>query len=172
MIYQLSLIYFFVITLIHWISNKTNTFPPFGKHRIFVNVRLWLAGLFSFRTAFEPHRNVVADNFIFHNFMWECPQTSLQVRAHRARLVSPSTFKYTIPPPPTPKAYIGQASRALKTRIKEHAKAMTTMGRNSPLAEHHLFNLHEIDLEEVDIIDSSSKTLPGSMAFSPRCKLY
>ncbi|KAL9951491.1 hypothetical protein ACROYT_G044160 [Oculina patagonica] len=52
--------------------------------------------------------------------------------------------------------YIGQTSRALKTRIKEHAKAITTMDRNSLLAEHHLLNDHEIDLENVDIIDRSS----------------
>ncbi|KAL9952730.1 hypothetical protein ACROYT_G040023 [Oculina patagonica] len=52
--------------------------------------------------------------------------------------------------------YIGQTSRALKTRIKEHAKAITTMDRNSLLAEHHLLNDHEIDLKNVDIIDRSS----------------
>ncbi|XP_078343973.1 uncharacterized protein LOC144629608 [Oculina patagonica] len=52
--------------------------------------------------------------------------------------------------------YIGQTSRILKTRIKEHAKAITTMDRNSLLAEHHLLNDHEIDLKNVDIIDRSS----------------
>lgn len=40
--------------------------------------------------------------------------------------------------------YIGQTSRALKTRIKEHAKAITTMDKNSLLAEHCLLNQHEI----------------------------
>ena len=41
--------------------------------------------------------------------------------------------------------YIGQTSRILKTRIKEHARAITTMDKNPVLAEHHLFHQHEID---------------------------
>jgi len=47
-----------------------------------------------------------------------------------------------------PSVYIGQTSRALKTRVK--------MDKNSLLAEHHLLYQHEIGLECVEVIDRSS----------------
>ena len=52
--------------------------------------------------------------------------------------------------------YIGQTSRALKTRVKEHAKAIATLDENSLLAKHHMLHSHRIDLASVEIIDRSS----------------
>jgi len=46
--------------------------------------------------------------------------------------------------------YVGQSSRALKTRMKEHAKAIATLDKNSLLAK------HQIDLENIEIVDRSS----------------
>jgi len=46
--------------------------------------------------------------------------------------------------------YVGQTSRALKTRMKEHAKAIATLDKNSLLAKHHMLNGHQIDLENVE----------------------
>jgi len=48
-------------------------------------------------------------------------------------------------------------SRALKTRVIEHAKAIATLDKNSLLAQHHMLHQHEIDLEHVDIIDRTNK---------------
>ena len=42
--------------------------------------------------------------------------------------------------------YIGQTSRALKTRVKEHAKPIATLDENSLLAKHHMRHNHQIDL--------------------------
>ena len=52
--------------------------------------------------------------------------------------------------------YYGQTSRALKTRVKEHAKAIATLDKNSLLAKHHILNNHEIDLQSARIVDRSS----------------
>ena len=52
--------------------------------------------------------------------------------------------------------YIGQTSRALKTRVKEHAKAIATLDENSLLAKHHMHHRHQIDLASVEIVDRSS----------------
>ena len=52
--------------------------------------------------------------------------------------------------------YIGQTSRALKTRVKEHAKAIETLDDNSLLAKHHMLHSHRINLASVEIIDRSS----------------
>ena len=52
--------------------------------------------------------------------------------------------------------YIGQRSRALKTRVKEHAKAIATLDENSLLAKHHMRHNHQIDLTSVEIVDRSS----------------
>ena len=49
--------------------------------------------------------------------------------------------------------YIGQTSRALKTCVKEHAKAIATLDENSLLAMRHS---HQIDLASVEIVDKSS----------------
>ena len=52
--------------------------------------------------------------------------------------------------------YIGQTSRALKTRVKEHSKAIATLDENSLLAKHHMRYNHQIDLMNVEIVDRSS----------------
>ena len=52
--------------------------------------------------------------------------------------------------------YIGQTSRALKTRGEEHAKAIATLDENSLLAKHHMRHSHQIDLASVEIVDRSS----------------
>ena len=51
--------------------------------------------------------------------------------------------------------YVGQTPRALKTRVKEHAKAIATLDENSLLAKHHVLHNHKIDLENVEIVDRS-----------------
>ena len=40
--------------------------------------------------------------------------------------------------------------------MKEHAKAKATLDKNSLLAKHHMLNGHQIDLENVEIVDRSS----------------
>ena len=52
--------------------------------------------------------------------------------------------------------YIGQTSRALKSRVKEHAKAIATLDENSLLTKHHMLHSHQIDLTSVEIVDRSS----------------
>ena len=52
--------------------------------------------------------------------------------------------------------YIGQTSRALKTRVEEHAKAIATLDENSLLAKHHMRYGHQIDLTSAEIVDRSS----------------
>ena len=52
--------------------------------------------------------------------------------------------------------YVGQTSRALKARVKEHTKAIATLDENSLLAKHHMLHRHQIDLESVEIVDRSS----------------
>ena len=47
--------------------------------------------------------------------------------------------------------------RAKKTSVKEHAKAITTLDKNSLLAQHHMLHQYEIDLEGDEIIDRSAK---------------
>ena len=47
-------------------------------------------------------------------------------------------------------------SRALKTRVKEHSKAIATLDKNSLLAQHHVRYNHQIDLMNVEIVDRSS----------------
>ena len=49
--------------------------------------------------------------------------------------------------------YIGETSRSLKTRIKEHNHAIAKLDRNSLLAQHYLQTKHNIDLDDVQIID-------------------
>ena len=67
------------------------------------------------------------------------------------------------PPPKSPQdcndcdcVFIGQTSRALKTRVKEHAKAIETLDENSLLAKHHMLHSHGINLASVEIMDRSS----------------
>ena len=52
--------------------------------------------------------------------------------------------------------YIGQTSRALKSGVKEHAKAIATLDENSLLAKHHMLHSYQIDLTSVEIVDRSS----------------
>ena len=52
--------------------------------------------------------------------------------------------------------YIRQTSCALKTRVKEHAKAIAILDENSLLAKHHMCYSHQIDLVSVEIVDRSS----------------
>ena len=52
--------------------------------------------------------------------------------------------------------YFGQTSRALKSRMKEHTKALATLDEKSLFAKHHMLHSHRKDLENVEIIDRSS----------------
>ncbi len=64
--------------------------------------------------------------------------------------------------------YVGEASRALKTRVKEHQKAIATLDKNSLLTKHHMPNAHQIDLESVEIaqvIGVETQTNSCSLAF-------
>ena len=51
--------------------------------------------------------------------------------------------------------YVGQTSRALKTRVKELTKAIETLHKNASLAKHHMLHNHQIDSESVEIVDRS-----------------
>ena len=42
-----------------------------------------------------------------------------------------------------------------KSRVKEHAKAIATLDKNSLLAKHQMLNGHQIDLESAEIVDRS-----------------
>ncbi|KAK3731361.1 hypothetical protein QZH41_007154 [Actinostola sp. cb2023] len=55
------------------------------------------------------------------------------------------------------KVYVGQISRALKTRIKEHTKTFFNLDRNSQLVQHHLQTQHDFDFDGVEIIDRESQ---------------
>ena len=55
------------------------------------------------------------------------------------------------------KVYVGQTSRALKTRIKEHTKTFFNLDRNSQLVQHHLQTQHDFDFDGVEIIDRESQ---------------
>ena len=52
--------------------------------------------------------------------------------------------------------YIGQTSRALKSHVKEHAKAIATLDESSLLAKQHMLHSQQIDLTNVEIVDRSS----------------
>ena len=52
--------------------------------------------------------------------------------------------------------FVCQASRALKTRVKERTRAIATLDENSLLAKHHMLHSYQIDLESVEIVDRSS----------------
>ena len=52
--------------------------------------------------------------------------------------------------------YVSQTSRALKTRVKEHTKAIATLNENSSLAKQQVLHRHQIDSESVEIVDRSS----------------
>ena len=55
------------------------------------------------------------------------------------------------------KVYIGQTSRALRSRTREHKRAVFTGDKNSLLAQHCLQNNHEFDFDDVKIIDRCSQ---------------
>ena len=55
------------------------------------------------------------------------------------------------------KVYIGQTSRALRSRIREHKRAVFTGEENSLLARHCLQNKHEFDFDDVKIMDGYSQ---------------
>ena len=51
------------------------------------------------------------------------------------------------------KVYIGKTSRALRSRTREHKRAIFTGDRHSLLTQHCIQNNHEFDLDDVKIID-------------------
>ena len=51
------------------------------------------------------------------------------------------------------KRYIGQTSRTLRSRTKEHKRAALTCDKNSLLARHCMKNNHEFDFNNVKVID-------------------
>ena len=55
------------------------------------------------------------------------------------------------------KVYIGQTSRALRSRTREHKKAIFTGERNSLLTRHCIQINHQFDLDDVKIIDCCSQ---------------
>ena len=55
------------------------------------------------------------------------------------------------------KVYIGQISSALRSRTKEHKRAIFTGDRNSLLTQHCVKNNHDFDLDDVKIIDRCSQ---------------
>ena len=55
------------------------------------------------------------------------------------------------------KVYIGQTSRALRSRTREHTRTIFKGDENSLLAQHCIKNSHEFDLDDVKIIDRCSQ---------------
>ena len=55
------------------------------------------------------------------------------------------------------KVCIGQTSRALKSRTREHKRAIFTGDRNSLLTQHCIKHNHNFDLDDVKIIDRCSQ---------------
>ena len=55
------------------------------------------------------------------------------------------------------KVYIGQTSRALRSRTREHKRVIFTGDRNSLLAQHCIKHNHVFDLDDVKIIDRCSQ---------------
>ena len=53
--------------------------------------------------------------------------------------------------------YIGQTARALKTKIRENSQGIARSDKDSLLVEHHLQTQHNIDLDNVQIIDRSEQ---------------
>ena len=51
------------------------------------------------------------------------------------------------------KVYIGQTSRALRSRTREHKRALFTGDKNSLLTQHCVENNHDFDLDDVKVID-------------------
>ncbi|XP_028418418.1 uncharacterized protein LOC114544426 [Dendronephthya gigantea] len=52
--------------------------------------------------------------------------------------------------------YIGQTERALRTRLKEHQRAIIKQDKNSKLAQHATLHKHSIDLKNPKIIDKAN----------------
>ena len=55
------------------------------------------------------------------------------------------------------KVYIVQTVRALRSRNREHKKAIFTGDKNSLLTQHCIKNNYEFDLDDVKIIDRCSQ---------------
>ena len=55
------------------------------------------------------------------------------------------------------KVYIGQTSRALRSRTREHKRAIFTGDKNSLLAQHCKNHNHDFDLDDVKIIERCSQ---------------
>ena len=53
-------------------------------------------------------------------------------------------------------AYIGQTERALRTRLKEHQRAIMKKHKNSKLAQHATLHKHSTDLENPKILDKAN----------------
>ena len=49
----------------------------------------------------------------------------------------------------------GQTSHRLKTRVKEHAKAIAMLHENSLLAKHHMRHSHQAHFTSVEIVHRS-----------------
>ena len=56
---------------------------------------------------------------------------------------------YKIPCSSCEKAYIGQTSRSLKSRLKEHVRAVAIHDQNSLLAKHCAETQHEFDFKQI-----------------------
>ena len=50
--------------------------------------------------------------------------------------------------------YVGRTSQSLKTRLKEHAKAIATLDKIFLLAKHHMLHNYQIDLESFTIVEA------------------
>ena len=57
----------------------------------------------------------------------------------------------------TDKIYIGQTSRVLRSKTREHKRAIFTGDKNPLLAQHSMQNNHEFDFDDVKTIDCCSQ---------------
>ena len=75
------------------------------------------------------------------------------------------------------KVYIGQTSRALRSRTREHKRAIFRGDRNSLLTQHCVENNHDFDLDDVKVIDhcpqwSFEKIIFRSVALNSRTECH
>lgn len=92
------------------------------------------------------------------------PISSLRKRLVRIKdkvqIEEKSNVVYRIPCANCPKAYIGETTRRLEIRQKEHKSAVKNgQTKNSSIAEHALNNGHIPDWENTKVLETSSKFL-------------
>ena len=107
----------------------------------------------------ESYKNMVSK--------WGSDQTECFARSWLSQLKDPilaneqNGVVYRISCKDCSKVYIGQSGRFLACQMKEHRRAVQNGDTNSSaVAEHAWQNLHHVDWEAAEVIDSSSDWYP------------